>query len=122
MLNLLVADLDKQMQTMEVDEKDAQAEYEEFMTNASNKRATNSKSILDKEGAKADLEANLQKNTLALKAKKKDSGATAVYIMDLHKECDWLISNFETRKEARSGEIDALSQAKAVLSGADYSL
>jgi len=34
-------------------------------------------------------------------------------------ECDWLLSNFQVRKEARSEEIDALKNAKAVLSGAD---
>ena len=33
-----------------------------------------------------------------------------------------LLTNFETRKSARAGEIDALTKAKAVLSGADYSL
>ena len=36
--------------------------------------------------------------------------------------CDWLTSNYETRKEARAGEIESLKAAKAVLSGADYSL
>jgi len=34
----------------------------------------------------------------------------------------WLLKNFDARKAARSGEIDALGKAKAVLSGADYSL
>ena len=35
---------------------------------------------------------------------------------------DFLLENFEVHKEARSGEIDAIGKAKAVLSGADYSL
>merc|ERR1719428_2722869 len=47
--------------------------------------------------------------------------AKAEFIKDLHLECDWLISNFQVRKEARAGEIDSLKKAKAVLSGADYS-
>ena len=33
-----------------------------------------------------------------------------------------LLTNFDTRKTARAGEVDALTKAKAVLSGADYSL
>ena len=32
----------------------------------------------------------------------------------------WCVN--EVRKEARAGEIDAIKKAKAVLSGADYSL
>jgi len=47
---------------------------------------------------------------------------TAKYIGGLHEECDWLLKYYGERKSARSGEIDALGKAKAVLSGADYSL
>lgn len=48
--------------------------------------------------------------------------ATEQYIHSLHAECDWLVKYFDVRKEARASEIDALGNAKAVLSGADYSL
>merc|ERR1719456_2059607 len=39
MIDLLVADLDKEVQTLTVEEKDAQQEYETFMADASEKRA-----------------------------------------------------------------------------------
>merc|ERR1712151_682170 len=55
MMDLLVADLDKEMQTMEVDEKNAQKEYETFMSDSQEKRAQDSKSIEDKESSKAEL-------------------------------------------------------------------
>ena len=35
--------------------------------------------------------------------------------------CDFLLKNFDLRREARSNEIDAMQKAKAVLGGADYS-
>jgi len=44
------------------------------------------------------------------------------FLGEVHGDCDWLLTNFDTRKTARAGEIDALTKAKAVLSGADYSL
>jgi septal ring factor EnvC (AmiA/AmiB activator) len=122
MMNLLVADLDKEMTQMEVDEKDAQAEYETFMENSRAKRASDSKTMADKEGVKADLEAELQKAGEERKATLKEGMATAESIKDLHLTCDWLLANFEARKAARSGEVDSLKNAKAVLSGADYSL
>ena len=56
------------------------------------------------------------------KSKQKEAMATAETIRDLHMECDWLTTNFETRKQARAGEVESLKNAKAVLSGADYSL
>jgi len=122
MIDLLVADIDKENQVMEVDEKDAQQDYEEFMQNASDKRAQDSKSITDKESAKAETEKELESNTDDKKSKLIEAMETAKYIGGLHEECDWLLSNFEARKAARTGEIDALGKAKAVLSGADYSL
>jgi len=39
----------------------------------------------------------------------------------LHGECDWLLKNFDIRKEARQDELDAMQKAKAVLAGADFS-
>lgn len=48
--------------------------------------------------------------------------ATLEYIQSLHGECDWLMQNYDARKQARAGEMDALTNAKAVLNGADFSL
>merc|ERR1719158_2001661 len=122
MIDLLVADIDKDNQIMEVDEKDAQKEYETFMADASEKRAQDSKAITDKESAKAETETELQSNKESKKSATIEAMETAKYIGGLHEECDWLLKYFDARKAARTGEIDALGKAKAVLSGADYSL
>merc|ERR1740121_3028254 len=120
MMDLLVTDLDKEMSTMETDEKNAQAEYETFMGDSQAKRAGDSQSIADKEGTKAELEARLQKMGAEHKATGAEAYATATTIKDLHLECDWLLSAFQARKDARAGEVESLKSAKAVLSGADY--
>jgi len=122
MMDMLVADLEKEIQEMEVEEKDSQTEYEQFMTESAAKRAADAKSIAEKESAKADLAADLQKMTAERKVKMNEAMAKAEYIQNLHLECDWLVTNFAVRKEARAGEVDSLRKAKAVLSGADYSL
>jgi len=122
MIDLIVADVDKEIQTMEVDEKDAQQDYEGFMSDASEKRAQDSKTITDKESAKAETEEEVQSNTDSKNSKTTEAMETAKYIGGLHEECDWLLKYYGERKSARSGEIDALGKAKAVLSGADYSL
>jgi len=122
MIDLIVADVDKEIQTMEVDEKDAQSDYETFMSDASEKRAQDSKSITDKESAQAETEEELQTNTDSKKSKTTEAMETAKYIGGLHEECDWLLKYHGERMAARTGEIDAMGKAKAVLSGADYSL
>jgi len=122
MVDLLIADLDKEMTMMTTEEKDAQKEYEEFVAEAGEKRATDSKSAEQKSGEKAELEAALIKLQQDAKDTTKEAYLKDVQIKDLHLECDWLISTYEVRKEARAGEVDSLKKAKAVLSGADYSL
>merc|ERR1719305_1621401 len=122
MIDLLIADIDKENQIMEVEEKDGQKDYESFMSHSSEKRALDSKAIVDKESAKAETETQLQTDMDNKKSTTIEAMETAKYIGGLHQECDWLLQNFDSRQAARSGEIDALGKAKAVLSGADYSL
>merc|ERR1719262_772184 len=122
MLDMMVADLDKEIAEVTTEEKENQAEYEEFMKASASKRASDAKSIEDKESAKADLESTLIKTEEEKTAKTKEAMATAKYLSEVHGDCDWLLTNFEARKAARAGEVDALKKGKAVLSGADYSL
>merc|ERR1719262_2020429 len=110
------------MQEAEVDEKDGQKEYEKMMKESAEKRADDSKTLTDKESAKAATEAALQQHKEDKLSTAKELGETMQYISALHGECDWLLQYFDARKEARDGEIDALGKAKAVLSGADFSL
>merc|ERR1719281_921526 len=102
-------------------EKDAQADYEQFLKESAKKRAEDSKSVADKEAAIAEMSGLLESDTEAKVADEKDLAATLEEISSLHSECDWLLKYFDVRKDARASEIDALGKAKAVLSGADYS-
>jgi len=122
MINLLKADLDKEIAETQVNEKESQAEYETFMADSSAKRAADSKSIAMKEATKADLGAEIQSLTEEKANTMREAMATAEYIKDLHLDCDWLIQNFQARKDARAGEVESLKSAKAVLSGASFSL
>merc|ERR1719395_420076 len=122
MMDMMVKEVDQEMTEAEAEEKDAQADYEEMMSDSAEKRAEDSKLLSDKESAKADMEADLEKATEDKTATSKELSATKMYIAQLHGECDWLIQYFDQRKEARDSEIDAMGKAKAVLNGADYSL
>jgi len=122
MIDLLVKDLDKEMTEAEVTEKDAQADYEAMMKDSAEKRIADSKALEDKSATKADVEAKLLKLQEDQASTTKSLHATLKVIVQLHVECDWLLQYFDVRKEARADEIDSLLKAKAVLSGADYSL
>merc|ERR1719436_357658 len=110
------------MTEAEAAEKDAQADYEQLMADSAAKRTSDSALLTEKTATKAEMEADLQAHKDTHASLSNDLGATLKYIASLHAECDWLLKFFDMRKEARASEIDALGKAKAVLSGADYSL
>jgi len=122
MIDLIVKDLDKEMTVAKTEETDSQGDYEQMMKDSAAKRADDSKSLADKQATLADLQAALNNSNEDKASTTKELGATLQYIQSLHNECDWLLQYFEVRKEARTSEIDALGKAKAVLSGADFSL
>jgi len=122
MLDKIINDIDMTTTEAETEEKDAQADYEALMADAGAKRAADSKALTEKTMAKAHGEESLQNE----EANKKDLTVqlmeTSQVIANLHAECDWLIKYFDVRKAARTEEIESLDKARAVLSGADYSL
>merc|ERR1719161_1307514 len=93
-----------------------------MVTDAANKRAEMSKAITEKEAATAELETELHANKDAKAAEETELMDTKQYISTLHGDCDWLLSKYDMRKEARANEVAALKKAKDVLKGADYSL
>jgi len=119
MIDVLIADLDKEMTEAKTDEKNGQEDYETMMAESAAKRTEDSKALSGKLSAKADAEKTLSEQTEVQKDTRKELWATLKWIDSLHQECDWLIKFFDVRKTARTGEIDALVKAKEVLSGAD---
>jgi chromosome segregation ATPase len=122
MIDKLVMDTDVTMKEAETEEKDAQEDYEKLMSDAGDKRATDSKALTDKEAAKAEGEESLQVETGKKTDLETERMETMQILMNLHSECDWLVKYYDVRKAARADEVDALSKAKDVLNGADYSL
>jgi len=122
MIDLLVRDLDRELVEAETNEKDAQADYEKLMAEASKKRADDSMALTDKTSAKATSEDALEKEQDRKESASKDLMAALELIHSLHGECDFLLKYYNARSDARSGEIDALGKAKAVLNGADFAL
>jgi len=122
MINLLIADLDKQMTEAQAEEKDGQADYETLMADSAEKRTADSKSLSQKMRSKADTSAQVEGHEDEKASATNELAATNKYIGSLHVECDWLLKYFDVRQQARADEMDSLRNAKAVLSGSDFSL
>merc|ERR1719387_2618145 len=102
------------------DEEEAGKAYEDFVmdTNASIEAA--SKSVVMKTEEKAQAESDKAEAEEALASVELELDALANYKLELHQSCDFVQKNFEIRQTARDEEIEALKQAKAILSGAKF--
>jgi len=122
MIDLLVRDLDRELVEAKANEKDAQADYEKLMAEAGKKRADDSMALTDKAAAKSTSEDALEKEQDRKASASQDLMVALELIHSLHGECDFLLKYYDARADARSGEIDALGKAKAVINGADFAL
>jgi hypothetical protein len=118
MMDDIVRDLEMDVKDAEYEEKTAAKDYGELMSDSQATRAANSKAIVDKTATKAETEGKLMQTKEARAGSAEDVKLAATTITDLHASCDFIMQNYDMRKEARSNEIDSLKNAKAVLSGA----
>jgi len=120
LMDKIVSDLEKDKAGAEVDEKHAQAEYITLMAESQATRSQNSKGLVTKSAAKAELEAKLvtAKESKAVTAEEVMNAHT--FLGDLHSSCDFVVENFDMRSTARETELESLKSAKAVLSGASF--
>jgi len=102
-------------------EDDALKAYEVFVTDTNLSIEAKSKEIVEKSETLAQTQAA---KTEALEQKAEveaELESLEAENADLHKECDYLLKNFDVRQTARGEEIEALKQAKAILSGSKFS-
>jgi len=118
MIEKLIYDAKEMVAEGKKAEGEAQAQYEAFVadTNASTKELQ--KALVTKSENKAKAERELIETQEALGFTTTDLEDLATYNAGLHKDCDYILKNFGIRQESRAAEIEALQQAKQILSGA----
>jgi len=120
LMDMMVREIETDMKDAEYEEKTSQSDYAKLMEESQATRAASSKGIVGKSGSKATLEGKLEAAKEALTAVSTDLDLIGQTLGDLHMQCDFLLQNYDLRKEARSNEIESLKTAKAILSGADF--
>jgi chromosome segregation ATPase len=121
LMDMLTKELETDVQAAEHDEKTANKEYSELVADAQESRSGETKSITGMEGNKANLEGVLEETKREHIIKSDQLQQTNTYIGELHQSCDFIMNNFDLRKESRSKEVEGLKNAKAVLNGASFS-
>jgi len=101
-------------------EEEGQAAYETFVADSNSSIQEKTKSQVNKVEEKAKAEENLQQAITDKEAALLELEELSNYNAELHQSCDFVMKNFEIRQTARDEEIEALKQAKSILSGAKF--
>merc|ERR1719247_2835424 len=120
LMDMMVREIETDMKDAAYEEKTSQSDYAKLMAESEDTRAANSKAIVTKTASKAEVEAKLEGAKEVATATAKDLDLIAATLGDLHMQCDFLLQNYDLRKEARANEVESLKNAKAILSGADF--
>jgi len=100
------------------DEKSSQKDYETFVSDSNANIASLQRQVISKSDAVGSAEEDKGQAVADYEFTLSEIEKLANYRADLHGSCDFLLKNFDVRQEAREQEREAISQAKAILSGA----
>merc|ERR1712187_850655 len=101
-------------------EEDAQKAYEDFVKETNASIEAKSKDIVNKSENKAKAESERVTTKESKEATMLELEQLSNYNAQLHQSCDFVMKNFDLRQTARDEEVEALKQAKAILSGAKF--
>jgi len=100
-----------------VGEAEGQKAYELFVKDSNDLISELTESISQKTKGRAAAKMDSETAKSDLDSTNGELEALAKYDADLHSDCDWVNKNFELRQKARMDEMEAIQQAKAILSG-----
>jgi predicted nucleic acid-binding Zn-ribbon protein len=118
MLEEVLADTRKTEDQAVASEQDSQSAYENFMKDSNKAITKTTQSISDMTGARATAKEELSMAKTDFSQTMTELEGLDQTNADLHKSCDFVLQNFDARQAARSAEMDALREAKNILSGA----
>merc|ERR1712174_8173 len=101
-------------------EEDAQKAYEDFVKETNNSIEAKSRDIVNKSETKARAETDLVEAKEAKEGVLLELEQLSNYNAQLQQSCNFVLKNFDLRQTARDEEVEALRQAKAILSGAKF--
>jgi len=120
LLSMLANESELQIVEAKHGEKSAQASYETLMTESQASREAKANAIADKETERVRLLEVLGEAKDEKDGDQAELKALVDNLAALHESCNFLVTNYDFRKKARSDELDGLKQGLSVLSGSNF--
>jgi len=120
LLARIISDAEATEAEMKITEQNSQAEYAKFVHSTTESIEADRAAISAAEKATAQAEGEKSETEAAQLANEQDLAKLNELLTGIHADCDWILKYFDIRQKARAEEIDAIQEAKAILSGANF--
>merc|ERR1719420_896423 len=120
LIQMIIEDAGREEQELVMSEQKDQEAYASFIQETNKCLAACEKMITEKEEALSTAQGDKAESEAAIMAVTQELTSLKDLNIGLHGKCDFLLENFEIRQTARKEEMDAIVEAKAILSGADF--
>jgi len=121
MLQQIIHDTEEMEKEAIHDEDESQKAYETFVQETNTSLGAKNTSKVNKSADRAQTETELSEAQDAHAGLVTELEQLANNNADIHRSCDFVLKNFDIRQQGRDEEVEALRQAKAILSGANFS-
>jgi len=116
----IINDAESTEKELEVDEQKSQQDYASFVASTKQSIEADRTAIENSESQKATAESEKAETEEAQLANNVELEKLVQLLGAHHLDCDYVIKYFDIRQKARAEEMDAIKDAKAILSGADF--
>jgi len=120
LLMKIISDAEIEEKELEMGEQRAQESYATFVKDATASIEADRKAIEEKQAQVASTETEKSETEEAQMANDMELENLGDLLKAHHLDCDFLLKYFGIRQQARQEEMESITDAKAILSGADY--
>lgn len=120
LLAKVIEEAEVEEKELTVGEQHAQDSYASFVQNAAKTIEAGQAAISEKSALVAEAASEKAETEAAQLSTDESLSQLNDLLKAHHLDCDWLLKYFSVREKARTEELDAIADAKAVLSGADF--
>jgi len=120
LISKIIENAESAEKEMEVDEQHSQALYSDFVKSTTATIEADRAAIAEKTAQVASTESTKSETEAAQLANGEELSKLGDLLKAQHVDCDFLLKYFDVRQKSRAEEMDAIADAKAVLSGADF--
>jgi hypothetical protein len=121
LLSTIIGDAESEEIELKLTEQNQQKNYGEFVSMTTASIQANRNAIAEKEEQLATADADKVETEESQLANDASLAKLNELLTATHTDCDWIIKYFDLRQKSRVEEMDAIEEAKAILSGAKFS-